>query len=156
MLKEHPMYAAFIFVSLEEKFKADEKVKTEYKSRIEHLREYFLKINDIELLSSPSVILSKVRLLKEGHRPEDAFEILAEWMKKNEGSSEILKIEYIKLLIKLGKTGEAVEEAEKLLENLHQSLTRHYCSECGYNSDNIFWRCPQCHEWETIHFRWKV
>ena len=31
-----------------------------------------------------------------------------------------------------------------------------YCKECGYNSDSVFWRCPQCHAWETIQFRFKL
>ena len=51
---------------------------------------------------------------------------------------------------------EVVDQVDALLENLHQSLTKHYCNNCGFNSDDIFWRCPQCHEWETIQFRWKV
>ena len=53
-------------------------------------------------------------------------------------------------------TPPALIHTKGLLENLHQTLTKHYCRQCGYNSDNIFWRCPQCHEWETIQFRWKV
>ncbi|MFZ8933189.1 MAG: hypothetical protein ACO2ZP_04755 [Bacteriovoracaceae bacterium] len=156
LLREHPMYAAFIFVSIDEKFKADEKTFEEYSKRVAILRDYFLKIEDVELLNSPAVVLSKVRLLKNLNKPHDAFEILKGWMQGHHSSSEILKIEYIKLLIDLKDTKAAVEQMQNLLENLHQSLTRHYCSECGFNSDNIFWRCPQCHEWETIQFRWKV
>ena len=78
------------------------------------------------------------------------------FMSENSNPSEVMKSEYIKLLIQLGKRDEAVNQVEGLLENFHQSLTKHYCSNCGYNSDEIFWRCPQCHEWETIQFRWKV
>ena len=59
-------------------------------------------------------------------------------------------------LIELEKTTEAMVQTKKLLDGLHQSLTKHFCRECGYNSDEIFWRCPQCHQWETIQFRWKV
>ncbi|MDH5580999.1 MAG: hypothetical protein OEY33_03770 [Bdellovibrionales bacterium] len=156
LLREHPMYAAFIFVSLDEKFKAEQKIVDEYKQRLSHLRDYFLKIEGDDFLNSPAVILSKVRLLKDLKKPQDAFGILKRWMEGHHSSSEILKIEYIKLLIDLGDTKAAVNETQSLLENLHQSLTRHYCNECGFNSDNIFWRCPQCHEWETIQFRWKV
>lgn len=156
LLKAHPMYTSFIFVSLEEKFKAEEKVLEEFNARVAHIREFFLNIEDSKLITSPSVVLSKIRLLKDGKNNEDAFEILKSWMEENKNPSEVMKIEYIKLLILLGKNTEAVNETGRLLDNLHQSLTRHYCGQCGYNSDNIFWRCPQCHEWETIHFRWKV
>ena len=77
-------------------------------------------------------------------------------MEQTEETSEVLKIEYLKLLIELDRTEEVVTHTKTLLENLNRSLARRYCKQCGYNSDDIFWRCPQCCKWETIHFRWKV
>jgi len=156
LLKEHPMYASFIFVSLEEGFRGDENTMEGYKARLGMLRDFFLDLDDKELLEIPSVILSKVRLLKEAGRSISAHEILKDWMGTHPQSTEVMKAEYIKLLIELERYEEAVENTKDLLENLHQSLTKHFCSQCGYNSDSIFWRCPQCHEWETIKFRWKV
>jgi lipopolysaccharide biosynthesis regulator YciM len=156
LLKEHPMYASFIFVSLEEGFKGDENIRTSYKARLSMLRDFFLDLDDKELLEIQSVILSKVRLLKESGRSISAHEILKAWMNEHGGNTEVMKAEYIKLLIELEMFEEAVENTKDLLDNLHQSLTKHFCFQCGYNSDSIFWRCPQCHEWETIQFRWKV
>ncbi len=156
LLKEHPMYASFIFVSLEEGFRGDENTMEGYKARLGMLRDFFLDLDDKELLQIPSVVLSKVRLLKEAGRSISAHEILKDWMVSHPQSTEVMKAEYIKLLIELERFEEAVENTKDLLENLHQSLTKHFCSQCGYNSDSIFWRCPQCHEWETIKFRWKV
>jgi lipopolysaccharide biosynthesis regulator YciM len=154
LLKEHPMYATFIFVSLDQ-FNPKLPQAVEYKERLQHLKTYFLSISDIDLLSAPSVILSKIRLLKDLQRTGDAFNLLDDWM-KNHGQSDVLKIEYIKILIEVGKIEEALSQTKSLLNNLNSSLTRHFCSQCGYNSDEIFWRCPQCHNWETIQFRWKV
>ncbi len=154
LLKEHPMYATFIFVSLDQ-FNIKLPQATEYKERLQQLKTYFLGLTDIDLLSAPSVILSKIRLLKDLQRTGDAFNLLDEWM-KNHGQSDVLKIEYIKILIEVGKVEEALLHTKSLLNNLNNSLTRHFCSQCGYNSDEIFWRCPQCHNWETIQFRWKV
>lgn len=156
ILKEHPMYASFIFVSIAEKFKATQEIQDQYFARLNILRQYFLELEDIELNNSPSVVLSKVRLLKSSGLNEGAHEILKLWMNNNKTSSEVMKVEYVKLLIELGKKDEALSQVKGLLENIHQTLTKHYCSQCGYNSDNLFWRCPQCHEWETIQFRWKV
>jgi lipopolysaccharide biosynthesis regulator YciM len=156
ILKEHPMYASFIFVSIAEDFKADLDVKNAYFSRLDILRQYFLEISDSDLNNSPSVVLSKVRLLKATGMNEGAHEILKSWMGQNKTSSEVMKVEYVKLLIELDKKDDALMQVKGLLENIHQTLTKHYCSQCGYNSDNLFWRCPQCHEWETIQFRWKV
>ncbi len=156
LLKEHPMYATFIFVSLEEPFKSSEAIINDYVEKLAILKEHFLNMNDTEFLSSPSVILSKVRLLTKHDKYQDAYEIIKGWLKSDNDSSEVLKIEYIKILIQLGRTTEAVEKTSELLDGLHKSLARHFCKQCGYNSDDIFWRCPQCHNWETIQFRWKV
>jgi lipopolysaccharide assembly protein B len=157
LLKEHPMYASFIFESLSELVSStNENEKKEYQTRLKLIREFFLKIDDSELLNSHSVILSKVRLLKQNDQSEEALELINRWLRENENPTEVMKAEYIKILIELNKTEEALEQMKDLLNNLHQSLTKHFCSACGYNSDDIFWRCPQCHEWETIQFRWKV
>jgi lipopolysaccharide assembly protein B len=154
LLKEHPMYATFIFVSLEN-FNANLPQKNEYYDRLKQLKDYFLGLNDVDLMAAPSVVLSKIRLLKDLRRTGDAFDLLNGWMISH-GHSDVLKVEYIKILIEVGKVDEALQQTKGLLNNLHNSLTRHYCSQCGYNSDEIFWRCPQCHNWETIQFRWKV
>lgn len=154
LLKEHPMYASFIFVSLEH-FNSKLPQTNEYKERLNQLKTYFLGLNDVDLMSSPSVVLSKIRLLKDVQKTTEAFHLLDDWM-KNHGHSDVLKVEYIKILIEVGKVDDALLHTKSLLNNLHSSLTRHYCSQCGYNSDEIFWRCPQCHSWETIQFRWKV
>ena len=156
LIKEHPMYTSFVFVSLENVFKQDNPVKEKYEKRLEILRNYFLKLDDRELLTSPSVVLTKVRLLKEGGRVQEAWNVLKRWMEFKEISSEVLDIEYIKLLIELNEKEEALARTKDLLDNLHKSVTKHYCQECGHDSDDIFWRCPQCYEWETIQFRWKV
>jgi lipopolysaccharide assembly protein B len=156
LLKEHPMYASFIFESLNEKFKSSDDVKAGYETRLKMLRDFFLDMVDLELLASPSVILSKVRLLKEEGRNNSAHEILQQWVESQPNVSEVMTAEHVKLLIEVGKTQEALELTKTLLDNFHQSLTKHFCKACGYNSDNIFWRCPQCHTWETIQFRWKV
>jgi lipopolysaccharide assembly protein B len=154
LLKEHPMYATFIFVSLEA-FNPKLPQVADYKERLGQLKSYFLGLNDLDLMTSPSVVLSKIRLLKDLNKTADAFDLLDTWM-KNHGQSDVLKVEYIKILIEVGKVEEALGHTKSLLNNLHSSLTRHFCSQCGFNSDEIFWRCPQCHNWETIQFRWKV
>lgn len=156
LLKEHPMYSTFIFESLKGVFAGDAGDKEIFQKRVATLKDFFLEIADDELLNSPSVMLTKVRLLKEQSKSEEAFNALHNWMKQNKNPSEAMRVEHVKLLIELQKKDEVLDEAKKLLENLHQTLTKHYCKNCGFNSDDIFWRCPQCHEWETIQFRWKV
>ncbi|AYF45473.1 MULTISPECIES: hypothetical protein [Halobacteriovorax] len=156
LLKEQPMYASFAFESLEEGFKGSEDEKEKYFKRLNLVVEYFLELNDADLLSNESIILTKIRLFKQQHQLHKAYELLSAWEKGENTTSDALKSEYIKILIELGKKEEAVTQMKGLLDNMRQTVTKHYCRECGYNSDDIFWRCPQCHEWETIQFRWKV
>ncbi|MBF0359582.1 MAG: hypothetical protein HQK49_01130 [Oligoflexia bacterium] len=158
ILKEHPMYASFVFVSLNESMSStkDQQIKDRYAERLNVLKNMFLSLGDKDLLSSPSIILSKIRLLKDEHKIEEAYDILKNWMITNKNHGEAIKAEFVKLLISLGKHEEAMAHTTELLDRLHQSLTRHFCGHCGYNSDSIFWRCPQCREWETIQFRWKI
>jgi lipopolysaccharide biosynthesis regulator YciM len=154
ILKEHPMYASFLFVSLDDV--PDAENFDSYRANLELLKNFFLTLDDEELKASPSVVLSQVRLLKNDKKSQEAFELLEKWMEENEAHTDVLKMEYIKLLIDTGKTDEALSHTKNFLDSLHSTLTRHFCSHCGYNSDEIFWRCPQCHNWETIQFRWKV
>ena len=153
LLKEHPMYTSFIFVSLE-----DESLNEieSFKTNLSKLKNFFLELKDDDLKDSASMILSQIRLLKSEGRLEEAYQLLSQWLKENKANSDVLKIEHIKLLIDIKKDQEALTQTADLLGSLHSSLTRHYCSQCGFNSDEIFWRCPQCHKWETIQFRWKV
>jgi lipopolysaccharide biosynthesis regulator YciM len=156
LLKEHPMYASFIFESLEEGFKGDESEQKEYQARLLMLKDYFLDLDDAEMMSSASVILSKVRALKSKDQIDKAYEMMTPWVTNHPHTSQAIYSEYIKLLIDLNKSDEVVKFTKTFLNTFHQSLTKHYCNECGYNSDEIFWRCPQCYSWETIQFRWKV
>lgn len=154
LLKEHPMYTSFIFVSLGSLPNKDN--LKDYFSRFDVLKKYFLDLEDEDMMKSPSIVLSKIRLLKGQTRSAEALSLLRRWLEDNKNTSEVLKSEYIKLLIELGEKDEAFVHMQDFLNNLNQSVAKHYCSQCGYDSDEIFWRCPQCHEWETIQFRWKV
>ena len=156
LLKEHPMYASFTFETLEEGFKGDEDAQEEYQARLLMLKDYFLDLDDAEMMNSASVILSKVRALKSKNQIEKAYTMMTPWVTDHPHTSQAIYSEYIKLLIDLNKSDEVVKFTKTFLNTFHQSLTKHYCNECGYNSDEIFWRCPQCYSWETIQFRWKV
>lgn len=156
IVKEHPMFATFVFLSLEDAKIKDKKSSEEYFQRLDHLKKSFLDLDEKNMNSSQALILTKIRILNDRNEHEKAYELLKSWIDSKGNQSDALKIEFIKLLIALDKKDEVIAETQSFLSNINESLTRHYCSQCGYNSDEIFWRCPQCHEWETIQFRMKV
>ena len=155
LLKEHPLYGSFVFVELFTVIKNQEK-NSAYQLELKKLNDYFLELEDLELLKDPSVQLAKVRLLKNQGRSSDALDVLEKWKKSFPLQGEVMKIEHIQLLIDQNRQSDALKETNELLVSLQGSSTRHFCSQCGHNSDHVFWRCPQCHQWETIQFRWKV
>lgn len=151
ILKEFPLYASFIFITLEQN-----SANQNYQKQYQELKEYFLKMKDEELWKDPSILLLKVKILKELSRPSEALGIFQDWIKHYPLKGEAMKMEYLQLLIDLNKKEELVLETSNFIHKLRSSSTRHFCSQCGFNSDEVFWRCPQCHEWETIQFRWKI
>ena len=157
IIKEHPEYTAFIFESLEEDFESDALVHDRYSEEFKSLETFFLELEDSELFLSPAVVLAKIKIWKKEKKIDKICKIMNHFMQNTKSPiSETLKIEYIKILIELDKKDEAIVETQKLIENINKSLAKHYCRHCNYGSDEIFWRCPQCHSWETIQFRWKV
>ena len=120
------------------------------------MQSYFLDLDERELLAAPSSVLSKIRLLKNEGRIEEAYDSLSKWMESDNSFNQVIKVEFIKLLIAMGKMDEVVLQTEELLNSLGRTVSRHFCSRCGFDSDDIFWRCPKCKVWETIQFRWKV
>jgi predicted Zn-dependent protease len=73
----------------------------------------------------------KLDLLKSIQKVDNAYETLEKWLAKYPSHSEILKMEFIKLLIEVDKKEEALKNTHELLNTLHSSLTRHFCSHCG-------------------------
>ncbi len=156
LVKEHPMYTSFVFESLDEEFEGGQEDQKLLKTRYQLLRDFFLEMNDGELLSFPSVVLTRVRLLKQVGKNQDALKLMKKFMALHQGVSDVMRTEYIKLLLQEGETDEGVVQTQALLSNRQKEVTKNFCRNCGYDSDKIFWRCPQCYAWETIEFRWKV
>ncbi len=152
MLNEHELFISFLFTSLQD-FKGE---LPEYFERLNILKDYFLSIDKDSDTNRPTIVLSRVQLLKDRGNIEEAYQFYKNWLDENQTQSEVLKMEYIKLLISLNKHDEAITETDSLLRGLQSSSTRHYCSNCGFSSDEVFWRCPQCYEWETINFRLNI
>lgn len=156
IVKEHPLYTPVLFDFLQEDFHSSPQLKDLYAQRFQVVKNYFLSIKDKELHLRPNAIISKIKLLRNEGRLDEAYNILKIWINENAGSSEVLLIEYIMLLIEMDRRDEALLYAYQFFQNWHKGLTKHFCGLCGYNSDTLFWRCPQCREWESIQFRLKI
>jgi lipopolysaccharide biosynthesis regulator YciM len=90
--------------------------------------------------------------LRKKAMPQDAITELKKALELNPNSPSIRK-ELIQILLDLGKKDEALKEYEELMGLLTPGEKEFQCQKCGYQSDSILWKCPQCLNWDTISFR---
>ena len=152
VIREHPDYSTYI---MEELSREGPQLGEQYLERLEMIKESFLSLNMGQMKEARALVLAKMRLLDERDKKE-ALSYLKEWQAKNKYHFQELDFETILLLIELGEKEEALDKTKKLLTGLKEVQTKYYCESCGYNSDEVFWHCPQCNDWESIQFRWKV
>lgn len=87
-------------------------------------------------------------LRKKAMAPE-ALKELRRAMELNPHSPAIRR-ELIQILLDEGEKDEAIREYEGLIKLLTVEEKDFQCQKCGYQSDHILWKCPQCLNWDTI------
>ena len=55
-----------------------------------------------------------------------------------------------RILVKQGSDDELISEYRELLEVLDIPEKKFRCQKCGFVSESIHWKCPQCLKWDTI------
>ena len=155
-LREDPAYLNFLFNSLEESIVEIKGFFPKYEENLKMLKNQFLQQENKIESSTPSVVISKIKLMENDNDFEGACRVVEDWIEQNPDQKEILRLEYLKILLRLDQKTKVFIETDKLLQSLSHSFSRYFCKKCGHESDAVFWRCPQCYEWETINFRWKV
>lgn len=53
------------------------------------------------------------------------------------------------ILIKSGRDNEALSAYKDLISHLDLPSLRFQCSNCGLESDELYWQCPKCRSWDT-------
>ena len=53
-------------------------------------------------------------------------------------------------LVEQGRESEAVAVYQELFDKSPLPENYFQCRECGYDSRELLWRCPQCRNWDTI------
>ena len=57
------------------------------------------------------------------------------------------------ILLEDGDGEDAINEYRELLSHLGPSRKRYRCLKCGWETDKIQWKCPACHNWDTVQPR---
>jgi lipopolysaccharide biosynthesis regulator YciM len=87
-------------------------------------------------------------LAREG-RHEEAFGLL---LRAVEANPQVLlpHLEMWRTLRAMGLDGEVVDRYIAVAEESAFYRDPHVCTACRYRADDMLWRCPHCHEWNTF------
>lgn len=106
-----------------------------------------------DAVSSPAVsarlLLCWSNLLEERGRVEEAIQLLRRGITLHPTSVNLAH----RLLLLLRRTRqleEALTVADRCLDLLTSRQPVFQCSQCGFKSQDISWKCPQCQVWDTM------
>lgn len=111
--------------------------------------EDFLRKSSVEDKDNSYIHLALAEYLYKRGEIEEAIEELRSVMRINPTSIEARK-KLGRILIEYGRDNELVSEYQDLLKILDMPEKRFRCQKCGFESENIEWKCPQCLKWDTI------
>lgn len=93
--------------------------------------------------------LALARRLRTGDRADEALGLL---IRAAESNPQIIAVhlEAWRTLRSLGLGGEAFERYVETVEGSALYRDPHICTACRYRADDMLWRCPHCHGWNTL------
>jgi lipopolysaccharide biosynthesis regulator YciM len=89
------------------------------------------------------------RHLRQEGRPDEAYGLLLRALEANP-QVILVHLEIWRTLRAQGVQGEAVERYTLTAEESVFYRDPHVCTACRYRADDMLWRCPHCHEWNTF------
>ncbi len=108
----------------------------------------YLEIIDVQ----PNNLMARLALAdiyeKKGEL-EKAIDTCLDVLEK-EPVNELAKKHLVRLYHKSGDDEKSVSQALDLIDESLKHKAMFKCKECGYKSNEPFWRCPKCQEWETF------
>ncbi len=89
------------------------------------------------------------RQLRAEGKPEESLGLL---LRAVEANPQVLLVhlEAWRTLRALGVVGEAEARYVAVAEESAFYVDPHICTACRYRADDMLWRCPHCHEWDTF------
>jgi lipopolysaccharide biosynthesis regulator YciM len=99
--------------------------------------------------SSPRLILCWGNILEEQGRVQEAVALWRSGVAAHPASA-FLAHRLIRSLGRLGEWQEACAVADRCLDVLTARQPVFQCSQCGFKSQDISWKCPQCQMWDTM------
>jgi lipopolysaccharide biosynthesis regulator YciM len=89
------------------------------------------------------------RHLRAEGRHEEAYGLLLRAVEQNP-QALLVHLEMWRTLRALGLKSEALDRYFATAEDSVFYRDPHVCTSCRYRADDMLWRCPHCHEWNTF------
>jgi lipopolysaccharide biosynthesis regulator YciM len=89
------------------------------------------------------------RHLRAEGRHEEAYGLLLRAVEQN-SQALLVHLEMWRTLRALGLQSEALDRYFATAEDSVFYRDPHVCTSCRYRADDMLWRCPHCHEWNTF------
>lgn len=93
--------------------------------------------------------LALARHLREAGRPDEAYGLLLRALTENPHVL-LVHLEVWRTLRDLGVRDPQVERYGLACEDAVFFRDPHICTRCRYRADDMLWRCPHCHQWNTF------
>ena len=93
--------------------------------------------------------LALARHLRDQGRAEEAYGLLLRAVEANP-QVLIIHLEAWRTLRRMGVRGDSIERYVATAEHAVFYRDPHICTACRYRADDMLWRCPHCHEWNTL------
>jgi lipopolysaccharide biosynthesis regulator YciM len=142
LVKKNPRWAHLILNRLEEQ---DGMVADETK-----VLEFLEKISEENLDALARLALARCFMKRD--RREQGLASLRRALEIKPDLREARKM-LGELLLENGDEKGALSEYRMLLDHLGPTTKSYRCQQCGLESDKIVWKCPGCHNWDTVQPR---
>ncbi len=116
----------------------------------EYLQDFLASIAGENL--DPAARLELARCFMQLNQKEQSLEALKVALKMQPDLGEARKM-LGKILLEDGDNDGAVNEYRDVLRHMGPVRKRYNCQQCGLETDDILWRCPGCHNWDTVQPR---
>lgn len=93
--------------------------------------------------------LALARQLRAAGQPDEAFSLLLRAMTANPHVL-LVHLEVWRALRALGVSDPRVAQYGATCEDAVFYRDPHLCTRCRYRADDMLWRCPHCHEWNSF------
>jgi lipopolysaccharide assembly protein B len=93
--------------------------------------------------------LALARHLRGDGRPGEALGLLLRALEANPHVL-LVHLEVWRTLRELGQLGPDEQRYVTTVEESALYVDPHICTACRYRADDMLWRCPHCHEWNTL------